>query len=137
MTGFKKIFLDTAPIIYYLERNEYYFPVISAFFRAHHGAEYITSVVTVSEYLPFPYRNGDLEAVNRFYTLIEKMPITVQVIDRGIAEKTARIRAKYRFIKGMDALQLASATESECDLLLTNDRQLLQFDEIKCTVLDT
>ena len=36
----------------------------------------------------------------------------------------------------MDALQLASAITNNCDLFLTNDRQLRQIEEIKCVMLE-
>lgn len=36
----------------------------------------------------------------------------------------------------MDALQLAVACLSKCDLVLTNDKQLKQFDEIKCLTVE-
>ena len=36
----------------------------------------------------------------------------------------------------MDALQLATACISGCDLFLTNDKQLRQFKEMKCIIVD-
>ena len=36
----------------------------------------------------------------------------------------------------MDAIQLATACIMGCDLFLTNDKQLKQFKEIKCIVVD-
>lgn len=36
----------------------------------------------------------------------------------------------------MDALQLAVACQSKCDLFLTNDKQLKQFKEITCITVD-
>ena len=63
------------------------------------------------------------------------MEIEVRNIDKIIAKKAAQIRAKYRFFKTMDALQLATACLSGCDLFLTNDRQLKQFTEIECILV--
>lgn len=60
------------------------------------------------------------------------MDIEIKSIDKTIAEKAAQIRAEYKFFKTMDALQLATACLSECDLFLTNDKQLKQFKEINC-----
>ena len=56
--------------------------------------------------------------------------------DIAIAEKAAQIRAEYRGFKSMDALQLASACLSGCDLFLTNDKQLRQFKELKCITVE-
>ena len=45
------------------------------------------------------------------------------------------IRALYKDFKTMDCLQLAAACLKQCDLFLTNDKQLRQFDEIKCITI--
>ena len=36
----------------------------------------------------------------------------------------------------MDSLQLAATCLTGCDLFLTNDKQLRQFQEIKCITVD-
>lgn len=64
------------------------------------------------------------------------MDIEIKSIDRAIADKAAQIRAEYKGFKSMDALQLATACLSGCDLFLTNDKQLRQFKEIKCITVD-
>lgn len=43
---------------------------------------------------------------------------------------------EYKDFKTMDCLQLATACIRGCDLFLTNDKQLRQFREIKCIVVD-
>lgn len=48
----------------------------------------------------------------------------------------AKIRAKYKGFKAMDALQLATAMISDCDLFLTNDKQLRRFDGLPILVVD-
>lgn len=67
---------------------------------------------------------------------IEGMDIELRSIDKEIAGKAARIRAEFKFFKTMDALQLATACLSGCDLFLTNDKQLKQFKEIKCITVE-
>ena len=64
------------------------------------------------------------------------MDIEIKSIDIAIAEKAAQIIAEYRGFKSMDALQLASACLSGCDLFLTNDKQLRQFKELKCITVE-
>ena len=64
------------------------------------------------------------------------MDIEIKGIDKAIAEKAAQIRAEYKFFKTMDALQLATACLSGCDLFLTNDKQLKQFKEIDCITVE-
>ena len=74
--------------------------------------------------------------VDLFYAFMNEMDIQVKSIDERIAEKAAQIRAEYKFFKAVDALQLATACIMECDLFLTNDKQLRQFKEIKCITVD-
>lgn len=48
-------------------------------------------------------------------------------VNQEIAKKAAQIRAEYKGFKAMDAIQLAVACLTKCDLFLTNDKQLRQF----------
>lgn len=136
MTDFKKIFLDTSPIVYYLENNISYYLTMKKFWKNYENCDYVTSTVTITEYLTYPYQQNDIQMVNSFYAFIDGMDIEIKNVDKAIAEKAAQIRAEYEFFKTMDALQLATAYQSGCDLFLTNDKQLKQFKEIKCVTLE-
>ena len=136
VTGFKKVFIDTAPIIYYLQSSELYYANMKAFWNEYNECDYVTSAITITEYLTYPYRREDMKLVNSFYAFINDMDILVKSIDERIAEKAAKIRAEYKSFKTMDALQLATACIMGCDLFLTNDKQLRQFKEIKCITVD-
>ncbi|RKI37103.1 PIN domain-containing protein, partial [bacterium D16-59] len=68
--------------------------------------------------------------------LVDVLNIGIISIDKEIADKAARIRAEYKAFKAMDALQLAAACITGCDLFLTNDKQLRQFREIKCITVE-
>lgn len=136
MTEFKKVFIDTAPIIYYLQNSELYYANMKAFWKEYNECDYVTSAITITEYLTYPYRQEDMKLVKSFYAFINDMDIQIKSIDGRIAEKAAQIRAEYKFFKTMDALQLATACIMGCDLFLTNDKQLRQFKEIKCITVD-
>lgn len=122
MTECKKIFLDTSPIVYYLEKNEMYYLSMREFWKKYEDYEYITSAITITEYLTYPYQQDNLLLVNSFKAFIDGMDIEIKNIDKKIAEKAARIRAEYKAFKTMDALQLATACLAECNLFLTNDK---------------
>lgn len=136
MTDFKKVFLDTSPVVYYLECNELYYLNMKKFWKEYGECDYVTSAVTVTEYLTFPYQQNNLQLINAFYAFINGMDIEIKSIDKTIADKAAQIRAEYKGFKAMDALQLATACLTGCDLFLTNDMQLRQFREIKCITVD-
>ncbi len=137
MTDCRKVFVDTAPFIYYIEKDEnnpLYFEKVKKFFREcyDNGIEFVSSVITVEEYLVFPYRIQSQCYVDMFYKLMETVDMDIMEINQEIAKKAAGIRAEYRGFKGMDALQLAAACLADCDLFLTNDKQLKQFRELTC-----
>lgn len=67
MTEFKKIFLDTSPIVYYLENNELYYSKMKKFWKKYENSEYVTSAVTVTEYLTYPYQQNNSSQINAFY----------------------------------------------------------------------
>ena len=82
------------------------------------------------------YRNNKQCYIDAFESLIGTLLISVTEINQKIAKKAAKIRAEYKGFKAMDSLQLATACLTGCDLLLTNDKQLRQFSEIKCVTVD-
>ncbi len=135
MTDSKKIFLDTAPLIYYLQENEHYCNYMKQFWKDFIQQDFVTSAITITEYLTYPYRQNDLKLIQDFYLFIEDMDIKIKEIDREVAEKAAKIRANYPFFKTMDSLQLASACLTKCEMFLTNDKQLKQFQEIPCVLV--
>lgn len=57
-------------------------------------------------------------------------------IDATIAEQGAKIRGQYKNFKAMDALQIATAMTSGCDMFFTNDKQLRQEKELPCMTME-
>ena len=55
MTEYKKVFVDTAPLIYLLERNTLYYDRLEKLFGEWYNAQTIvvTSAITVEEYCVF------------------------------------------------------------------------------------
>ena len=138
MTEYKRIFLDTAPIIYFLDESS---PlraqteqVLNDIIGNH--AALVTSVVSCMEYLVHPYRNQDARAIRALWQFVDGCGIQVVDVTRTTAEKAARIRAGFPAFKSMDAIQLAVAQMNGCDAFLTNDKQLRQFDEISCCLIE-
>lgn len=141
MTDCKKAFVDTAPFIYLIEKNEQnpqYFDKVKKFFDDcyNNDVDFVTSVITMEEYMVFPYRIHSKEYIDLFERLIKVFGIKMVAIDEKIAKKAAQIRAEYNGFKAMDALQLAAAVIMGCDFFLTNDKQLRQFKEIECRTVD-
>ena len=73
MTDFKRVFVDTAPIIYYLENSPLYSEIIKRFFTTciEKNIQVVTSAITVEEYLVYPYSSGQMDFVNNFKRFLE------------------------------------------------------------------
>lgn len=138
MTEFKRVFIDTAPMIYYLENSSIYMDSIKKFFARcmKENIQLVTSTITIEEYLVFPYSSEKMELVDNFKRFIKFMNIEVVNIDPLIAEQGAKIRGKYKNFKAMDALQIATAIVSGCDMFFTNDKQLRQEKELPCMTME-
>lgn len=137
MTEYKRAFCDTAIFIYYLDKNEQFFDKTKKLFAdsLREGLEIVTSTITYEEYCVLPYRDRDRIRITNFNRFINILKIKIFDISIDIANMAAIIRAKYPGIKSMDALQLATAIVSECDVFYTNDKQLLQIEELEVVVL--
>jgi predicted nucleic acid-binding protein len=100
------------------------------------GIDIITSTITCTEYLTYPYRTGNIEKVNAFFEFLADCDIPTYPINLEVAKKAAQIRGKYQHFKTIDCLQLATACIYGCDMFLTNDNQLKQFEEIHCVTVE-
>lgn len=138
MTDFKRVFIDTAPIIYFLESSSLYMESMEKFFSkcVKEHIQIVTSTLTVEEYLVLPYSDGKMEYVDNFKRFIKYMNIEVVDIDAVIAEQGAKIRGRYKNFKAMDALQIAAAVAKQCDIFFTNDKQLRQEKELPCLTME-
>ncbi len=127
------IYIDTAPYIYYLEKNPQYSDKVKEFFinSYNSGKKFVTSTITIEEYAIVPYREKNKNLLDDFDMLLEDTGTDIIDITKPIAKRAAEIRAYYSKFKAMDALQLAAAVMSGCNVFLTNDKQLRQFVEIK------
>ena len=133
-----KTFIDTSPFIYLVENNPVFVDRIRSFFidalNDDHGL--ITSVITIMEFNVMPQRKGRHELIHQFEEFLHMMNISVEEIDQKVAETAYKLRAKYDFLKGMDALQISVAIEKECDQFLTNDKRLTKISEVKILLVE-
>lgn len=138
MIEYNKVFLDTTPIIYFLDEDINYAEKVKKIFSdiLENEKQMITSTITCTEYMIYPYRMRNEEKIGAFLEFLTDCDIPMCSIDVKIAMKAAQIRAEYKDFKTMDSLQLAVACVKGCDLFLTNDKQLKQFKELKCVTID-
>ena len=132
-----KVFLDTSPLIYLLDSDVNFGDktnkILSALARDNN--QFVSSVITCTEYLVIPYRSNNQPLIDAFWELVADCGMILYPITQEIAIKAANIRAEYGF-KSMDSLQLAVACIEGCQLFLTNDNQLRRFGEIDCVTVE-
>ncbi|MFB2878283.1 type II toxin-antitoxin system VapC family toxin [Floridanema aerugineum] len=138
LMGVSQIYLDTAPVIYYVQGVTPFFPVVDALFqeieRGSLGA--IASPVTLTECLVLPIRIGDTALEQNFVDLLTNTEgITLANIDVAVGRLAADLEARYR-LKLPDAFQIATALTAGCQAFLTNDAQLKRVTEVNVLVVD-
>lgn len=134
----KNIFIDTAPIIYFIERDEVIFQKLDDFFEANEKGEFQvqTSIITFSEVLVKPVSSNDQETIKEYHSRFLDSPgFSTLGRDSEVAMECAVIRSKYGF-KTPDALILATALTSGADYFLTNDLRLKNFKDIPVITID-
>ena len=134
----KTIFLDTAPIIYFIEAHHQFGHLIKEVIELmnENRIQAFTSVLTISEVLPKPVAMGNDELTEKFKTYLKNgQNLTLLPITEIIGETAGLLRGKYPHLKTVDAVQIAAALDAEADAFLTNDKKLSGIKEIKVLVL--
>jgi predicted nucleic acid-binding protein len=138
LTNINTIFIDTAPVIYYIEAHPQFGPlakeVVISFQSGNMNA--FSSVITLTEVLPKPIENGDERLARKFAEFLKHgKNLNMIEISEGIAEAAGGLRGRYTFLKAIDAIQISAALDVGADVFLTNDKKLKQIKEIKILVL--
>ncbi len=132
-----RIFFDTAPLIYFLDKSPLYFDKVKNFLfkSANNNSQFYTSVITDMEYIVNPYKTNNQQKIDNYYAFQNYLDIKKIDINTEIASFAGLLRSKYDFLKALDALQIAASHFCDCDYFVTNDKALLQVKEIKNPLL--
>jgi len=137
LNGVRRIFLDTAPVVYYVERHpEFSRLVIPVFDMIDEGSLLaVTSPITLAECLVGPCRNLEQPLQDAFRQRIIGANNTLFVgPDAAMAQRAAELRAASR-LSLLDCLQIAIALGAGCDAFLTNDLALTRVKEMNVITL--
>ena len=132
------IFLDTAPLIYYVEENPSYFSIVETIFNHIDDGSLIavTSPVTLAECLVGVYRSRLFQYKKDFLELIVYgINVIFVPIDSEQAQQAGELRARYNLTL-TDAFQIATALSAGCEAFLTNDITLKRVAELNVLILD-
>lgn len=138
LKNISSLFLDTAPIIYYIEAHPQYGPLVSEVVRDFQSGRLTaySSVMTLVEVLPKPVAMGNESLAEDFSKfLMAGRNVTTLEINSEIAQEAGRLKGRYGFLKSMDAIQIAASMEVNADAFLTNDVQLKKVTEVSVLLL--
>jgi predicted nucleic acid-binding protein len=134
----KRIYVETSPLIYYVEENPTYVDRMEAIigYIEDTPIEAVSSVITLLEVLkqPIQLARNDLETAYRDILLADEHFRVLPVLT-NIAESAAHLRAKYN-LRTPDAIHVATAIEAKVDAFLTNDIGIKRVKELPVLILD-
>ena len=138
LSKFKTVFIDTAPIIYYIEAHPQFGPLTKELVNSFQSGKLMafTSVITLVEVLPKPFETGNEKLAKKFSEFIKAGEnISLVDISTDVAELAGELRGRNTSLKAMDAIQIAVSLKVEADVFITNDTKLKQIQELKVIVL--
>jgi predicted nucleic acid-binding protein len=132
------IFIDTAPIIYYIEAHPQFGPLAKEIVSSFQSGKLIafSSVITLVEVLPKPVETGNEKLVKKFSDFLKAgRNISLLDISSDIAELAGKLRGRYTSLRALDAIQIAVSINVKADAFITNDVKMKQIKESKVIVL--
>jgi predicted nucleic acid-binding protein len=139
LAAVRSIFIDTAPIIYYIEAHPKYGVLAKSVVDLFRGGKLsaFSSVITLTEVLAKPIEAKDKALATEFAEFLKYgKNLTLIEISEGIAERAGILRGRNPSLKALDAIQIASAIDVGADAFLTNDGRLAKIKEIKVLILN-
>ena len=131
------VLLDTSVLIYYLEEVAPYCFLAEEIFNdvVDRNISGFLSAISVTEFVTKPLADGKVSEVERFRQFLSSLSIQVLAVTYEIAERAGRLRSQYPSIRTPDALIVATALESDCDIFVTNDKDLKKLAACGLTVI--
>ena len=129
---------DTDSIIYFVERHPVFHPIVAPVFRRAAAATItpFISVVSLVEVLTLPLRQKIEHLVASYRELLdddangfETTPVT-----QAVANRAAELRARWN-LGTPDAIIAATAIETSCTHLVTNDPAFRRVENLKVLVV--
>lgn len=134
----KTVFIDTAPFIYFIEKNTRYHALMKPVMTMLDARQAwgVTSTITLLEVLVHPFRDGNKRLAEKYKAiLLSSNGLLTCEISHEISEQAALLRARYG-LRTPDAIQLSAAICNQSDFFLTNDSALKKVSKISAVVLD-
>ena len=130
------VYVDTAPVIYAVERHADYAPLLLPLWAAMdaQNIEIVTSELTLLETLVKPLRDGDGALAADYEKFLTATRVRLRPVTADILRQAARIRADAR-LRTPDAIHAATASAAGCVQFLTNDDDYRKLASLPVVVL--
>ena len=138
LRGVRQLGIDSAPLIYLVEKHPTYFDQVVFIMRhIHNGSiDGVASVLALTEVLVHPLRTGNQTLAQDYENiLLNSTGFRLVPVDTNVARQSADLRARYN-LRTPDALHIATALEAGCEAFLTNDLALKRVTEVRVLALD-
>ncbi len=128
----RKVYLDSAPVIYLIERTAPFYARLQELLKA--SDLLILSDLTRLECCVLPLRRGDRLLLADFDSFFATRVAEIVAISTEVIDRATEIRAQYGY-KTLDSIHLSAALVAGCDVFLTNDLRLKGFADIQIITL--
>jgi len=130
-----KISLDANIILYYLHQDKNFGKQSFRLLTAVKNKTKIISTLIYAESFVYVFEQADESLEKKQLKALEKIPkLKIVAPTKKICLLAAQLRAAYR-LKTPDAIHLATAIDSDCDIFITNDDNLKKVQEINVLTL--
>jgi len=134
----KRVYFDSAPIIYALENNPRYAEIALQFTDASEKRDFFgfTGTMALVELLVKPLQEQNAALVANIKQLFASGDVfTCLEHPHDTLMLSAQLRASYR-LKMADAIHMATAIHNRCNFFLTNDSKLSSISTLEVILLD-
>ena len=130
------VYVDTAPIIYAVERHADFGPPLAPLWAALDARSIVvvTSELTLLETLVKPLRDGNQALADDYEKLLTATNITALPVTGQVLRDAARIRAATG-LRTPDAIHAATALAARCVQFITNDAEYCKVASLPVVVL--
>lgn len=128
-----RLYLDAAPVIYTVEQVALYAAAVDARLSAAEAVQ-VVSDLTRMKCRVKPLRDGNSDLLKDYDDYFEGAIAEIVALSHEVMDRATAIRAQYGF-KTPDAIHLAAAVISGCNVFLTNDHRLDRFPDIAVEVV--
>jgi predicted nucleic acid-binding protein len=128
-----RVYLDAGPVIYTVEQVQPYASHVDAHLQPMDLVR-VASDLTRLECRVKPWRDGDADLLRDFDDFFERAVAEIVGLTREVIDRATELRARHGF-RTPDAIHLAAAVSSGCDVFLTADARLGRFRGIRVKVV--